>query len=166
MRKSRPVISVEPSKSDRFISAVTWILLIVLWILPIVFYQDLPEQIPSHFNASGNVDDLGGKNTLFLLGAIATLMAIILTILNRHPHKFNYLVNITTDNAAFQYRNAMRMVRLVRLSIVLVFLMIVIFILLMSTGSIRDPGPGPLVLLVLLVQLPVFYLLYKSVKRG
>ena len=165
MKHSRPKIPVEKSKSDKFINAVTWILLVVLWILPVLFYQDLPQQIPRHFNSNATADDYDSKKTIFFLPAIATLAAFLLTLLNKHPHKFSYLVSITADNAAFQYRNAMRMVRFLRLSIVLVFLILLIFTLLMSTGRINDPGAGLLIVFILLVQFPGFYFLYKSIKR-
>jgi uncharacterized membrane protein len=58
----------------RLIQTATWGFLILYWILILYYFQYLPEQIPTHFNALGEADDHGSKLNIFLLPAIATMI--------------------------------------------------------------------------------------------
>jgi uncharacterized membrane protein len=166
VNKNQPNISVKPGSWARRFDIASWILLAGLWTVTIIFYIHLPDEIPSHYNAEGAVDDFSNKAILFLLALIATAVIILLTFLNRYPHRFNYLVKITEDNAAFQYRNALLMISVLKFIVVSVFLIIVIFTYLNGSGKTGDPGPALVIGLVLLPQLPLFYILYRSGQRG
>jgi len=48
-------------------------------------------------------------------------MYVGLTYLNRFPHIFNYLTDITSDNARRQYTVATRMIRYLKFGLVIVF---------------------------------------------
>jgi uncharacterized membrane protein len=165
MTKHQPHIKVEQGSLSRRTDIAARVLLVLLWGFTLLIYNRLPEQIPSHFNARGVADDYSSKGFLFLLPVIATAMVVLLTILNRYPHKFNYIVKITEQNAPYQYKNAMLMINVLKLVTVLVFSVIVVVIYLGASGG-NDPGPGLVISLALLLQVPLFYLLYKSAKNG
>lgn len=131
-----------------------------------MFYTQLPDQIPSHLNAKGAVDDYSDEMILLFLAFLVTAMVALLSYVNRYPHKFNYIVKITDDNAPFQYSNAILMVSVIKLTIVLVFCISAMILYLTGSGKLGDPGPVLVIGLVMLVQLPTFYLLYRSVKNG
>jgi hypothetical protein len=61
---------------------------------------------------------------LWLLGVTAAVF-ITLSVLPRFPHRLNYLVKITADNAEHQYRLAVEFLRDFRLQEVLIFWVIV-----------------------------------------
>ncbi len=84
-------------------------------------YQDLPEVIPSHFNASGLADGFSDKILIWILPLITLLIYAALSILLRYPHVFNYTVGISEGNAARQYGNAVRMLRILKTVIVMTF---------------------------------------------
>ncbi len=86
--------------------------LILSWILAALYYRDLPDTIVTHYNFSGLADGYGSKKMIFVMPGIATVIAIILALLSRIPHRFNYLVTITEANAESQYRQG-RMILLV-----------------------------------------------------
>ena len=49
-------------------------------------------------------------------------MGVGLTLLTKHPHAYNnYPVDITLSNAEFQYKNANRMLRYLKLAVLLIF---------------------------------------------
>lgn len=55
------------------------------------FYPFLPETIPIHWNAAGEIDRWGGKWNIFLLGALPLLNLVLFTILPKiDPKKDNY----------------------------------------------------------------------------
>ena len=121
----RPRIKLQLKQTDKIIEIVGWISVVGIWALPLINYFDLPEIIPIHFNGAGKADGFGNKTHIFILPIISTLLFIGLTILNKHPHIFNYPSQITKENAVDQYTNATRMMRVLKLVIVLLFGLIV-----------------------------------------
>jgi uncharacterized membrane protein len=84
-------------------------------------YHNLPATVPTHYNLAGKVDSYGSKMSLFLLPLLSFGMYVGLTYLNRFPHIFNYLTDITSDNARRQYTVATRMIRYLKFGLVIVF---------------------------------------------
>lgn len=80
--------------------------LILLLVIIVQSWQKLPQQIPVHFNFSGNPDSWGNKLTILLFPIISVVLYTTITIVIRYPHTFNYLWPITSENAARQYRLA------------------------------------------------------------
>jgi uncharacterized membrane protein len=53
-----------------------WILFAVTLLIGFASYGYLPEQIPTHFDFAGNVDDYGGRISIFLAPLIIIIMII------------------------------------------------------------------------------------------
>lgn len=133
--EERPRLKIKPELSDRLIEMLAWGSLILHWLLILTQYADLPAEIPAHFDSKGNVDGYSHKSMLFFLPALVSLILTGLTLLNRHPHKFNFPVTITPENAERQYRLACRFLRFIQLFISLMFGLISISILGAATGE-------------------------------
>lgn len=84
-------------------------------------YEDLPDEIPLHYNLSGKADRFGSKNELWILLLVTILIYLSLTVLKKFPHIFNYPIEITSINASYQYTLAVRMLRILKLIILLIF---------------------------------------------
>lgn len=122
----RPRIKLQLKQTDKILEVVGWVSVFGIWAIPLINYFDLPEIIPIHFNAAGKADGFGNKIHIFILPIISTLLFIGLTILNKHPHIFNYPSQIIKENAVDQYTNATRMIRVLKLVIVVLFGLIVL----------------------------------------
>jgi hypothetical protein len=90
-------------------------ILYILW-----KWSILPEQIPVHFNAVGEVDGWGNRGMIWLLPAITVFLWISMTVLERYPHVYNYL-NLTEENAERQYKNARMMLNVLKAEITAFF---------------------------------------------
>ena len=108
---SRPKISLAKEPLDRYIEMIGMIGLLMLFGLPIYYYSDLPETIPTHFNAEGIPDGFSGKNMIWFLPLLGGILYAGLFYLNKLPHLFNYPKNITEENAPHYYKIATRMTR-------------------------------------------------------
>ena len=65
-------------KVGKRIQRITLFTGILTLILPVLFWEKIPEQIPAHYNAAGNVDRYSDKSILILiLFAVALLMGIM-----------------------------------------------------------------------------------------
>lgn len=114
-------LKLKLSPIDYFVEIVSFSELIYLIILPIYYFNHLPDLLPKHFNAAGNPDSFGARNTIWVLPAIGLVMYIGLSFLNRFPYLFNYPVNITEENAQNLYTIGTRTVRTLKLIIILIF---------------------------------------------
>jgi len=121
MKKDRPKIKIELSKSDKILEVFALLLLVVLWIYVIYNYNSLPEIINTHFNAQGKPDGSGEKQYIFGLPGVATFMYLLITILSRYPHTFNYLEVITEENALEQYTKMTKLSRILKIILIGIF---------------------------------------------
>lgn len=122
--KNQPVLDLPKSESEIWLDVASWLFVTLGFALALGYYSDLPEQIPTHFNASGEADKYGSKNTIFLMPVISLVLVAGLVFLVRYPHKFNYLNKITPENAVFEYRRMRTMLRVVNTLTSLMFLVI------------------------------------------
>lgn len=132
------------------------------------YYTLLPDEIPTHYNFAGEPDAYGEKSSIFLLPAIAVIIAIPMLILSRKPHLFNFPVTITQENAQAQYTKASRL--MIGLALVTTFTMFIIEIQTIRTALGKTDGLGEsfVYIFFILMFIPtIFYLISmkKSTKK-
>ncbi|MGE6204458.1 DUF1648 domain-containing protein [Guptibacillus hwajinpoensis] len=132
--KERPRIKIEKSLVQKGfdVAAIIFLLLSIVYIS--LEWGSIPNRIPIHFNASGIPDNWGPKGTIILLPMIGAFLWGGLTILERFPHKYNYIVKITDGNAALQYRSAVVLMRFLKNTIALFFAYVTVESVQMAKG--------------------------------
>ena len=143
-----PTIRVRFSAKDIVLEVASGIG-ILLGIIILTQYPDLPDTIPRHFGASGAPDAWGSKKSILVLPLVSIIMYIGLTILNRYPHIFNYPFEITEQNAVRQYEIARSLLCALKAEIVWVFTYIEWRTI--QVASDQAVGLGPLFLPIFLV---------------
>ncbi len=160
--EERPKLKIQLTPTDQVLELLGWGVLLALWVWTGTSYSSLPDIIPTHFNAAGEADGFGRKESIVGLPLIATLLYIGLTLLNRFPHSFNFPTPITPDNALKQYTNATRMIRYLKLILVLVFAGISFQTIQQANGTGEGLGFWFLPLTLVLVFMPLVYFVIKS----
>jgi uncharacterized membrane protein len=150
---------------DVIMEILSFVFLGALWLLAVGGYQDLPDRIPVHFNTTGEADGYGDRSSILALCVVATVIYTGMTFLNFYPHIFNYPSPITADNAQRSYQSTTRMLRVLKLSVVVVFAAIIYLTYrAVFSGSYALPVWFlPAALAVLLV--PVAFYLFKLLRR-
>lgn len=162
----RPRIKLKLSSHDRVIEFLGLSFLIILIAIPLFYYNQLPESIPTHFNAAGEPDGYGGRASLFLLPATGTFMYILMTVLEFFPHIYNYPVTITPENAESQYRLATRLLRILKTVILILFSFISWMSIRSATGESEGLGKMFLpVFIILTFGVVIIYLVQASGNR-
>ncbi|WP_422123281.1 DUF1648 domain-containing protein [Planococcus sp. X10-3] len=118
--KKQPAMELPKSSLARFLDVFTLLIFIAVIIYLINAYPSLPDRVPGHYDASGTVDRWGSKIELWILPLVAAGLWIMMTILERYPHIFNY-INLREDNLEAQYRNGVFMVNVLKNESVLLF---------------------------------------------
>jgi hypothetical protein len=89
-----------------------------------------------------------------------------LTLLNKHPHIFNYPVKITEANALQQYTSATKLIRYLKIIIVMIFTFIDLFTYLTATGRSSGLGSWFLPAMLILLFIPTAHFIVKSYKMA
>ena len=161
--EARPRIKIELTTADKLLETVCLTVLVLLWVGTVTFFSKLPDQIPIHYNAVGQADDFSDKAHIFVLPIIATVIYFGMTLLNKHPHIYNYPATVTKENARLLYTSATKLIRVLKLVVVVIFSGIVFTTYKTSLTNGDGPGAWFLPLILMLLILPnIFYLLKSS----
>jgi len=106
------------------IACIVLLLGIVIYLL--VMWSSIPDQVPGHFNASGEVTRWDNKGSLIVMPVIAGVLYIGMTILEQFPKVWNTGVRVTQENMFRVYRIVKSMISIIKLLIVATFSSIVI----------------------------------------
>jgi len=160
--EKRPKIKIEMTLTDKFLEVIGWSAAVLLWAMTAVYFTHLPENIPSHFNFAGKADDYGGRFTVFLLPVIGTVLFVLLTVLNKYPHIFNYPVKITPENALKNYSMAARFIRYLKFALLLLFIFINYFTIQTAMGESSGLGIWIHVIMILFLIVPLIFYVIKA----
>jgi len=158
----QPKITIEKDKTDKVVEVIGLIALLILILLPLYYFNSLPDEIPRHFDHKGDPTAFSGKNIIWLFPAIGAAMYVALSWLTRYPHLYNYIKPITADNAEEQYRGATKLIRILNTVIVCLFAYIQFVILKTAMGEISGLGAWFLPMFLLLVFAPIVWFMVKS----
>jgi uncharacterized membrane protein len=158
----RPRIKLEKTQFDRVLEGLIYAGIIAVWLYPAIQFGSLPESIPVHFNAAGEADGFGDRTTIWWLPAVCTVIVAMLLLLGRIPHTLNYPVPINPANAEKQYRLATGLLRVLSLSIVIVFLLLEIMSIQTAlSGADEFSSAWILPVVMIMVFSPIGYFVIK-----
>lgn len=166
MTEKRPRINLSISLADKIIEILSAVLMVSLFIYTFASWSNLPETIPVHFDAKGRPDGFGGRITIFFSPLLMLAIYILLTALNRRPDVFNYPVKITPENAAYQYRTATRMLRMLKLSLVIMFGAITWSVVHSAQAGNSDVVLWVLPFALIITFIPIIYYFFSVFKRS
>lgn len=145
------------------IAAILFLLSSFVYVL--LKWSILPEQVPIHFDASGDPDNWGPKSMLLLLPLIGTVIWIGLSILERYPHVYNYIVRITEENAALQYRSAVTLIHFLKNTIAIMFALLTRESFLIGSGEQEALSPELLPLFLTIIFGSIVLYIIQSVRK-
>ena len=119
-------MKVKKTKYDIFVEIVCLTLLIGVSIYLYLNWSSIPDMIPGHYNAMGEIDRMGSKKELVVLQIIGWLMYLILTVIGKFPQIWNTGVSVTEENKERVYRITKNLLNTVKLIMVAVFVYLTI----------------------------------------
>lgn len=156
----KPKLVVKRKLVDYVVEFLTFLAVITSFALPLIYYQDMPEDIPMHFSTSGAADRLGPRNSIWILPVLGAVLCWGIHRLIKFPHLFNYPHRITAQNAAENYRMAQRSLRFINFIVAASIAYITYKIILTSLG--RSEGLSTQFLIVfsiIMLGTPLFFML-------
>ena len=119
-------MKIKSSIIDIVLNVACIIVLLGVVIFLLVRWSSIPDQVPGHFNASGEVTRWDSKGTLIIMPIITVALYVGITILERFPQVWNTGVRITKENMFRVYRILKSLINIVKLLIVVTFASITI----------------------------------------
>ncbi len=163
MKTERPILKVPLKHIDIAVELLSIALLLLMWLYIITEYHNLPDIIASHFNVKGQPDDYANKGFLWFIPTIGTVLYVALLYLNRYPHKHNYTVNITPENAFKHYQFSTRVLRTVNFLCLLLFAYITYAIIKSAKNGQSELGFAFIYIVIgISILLPVIIIIYKK----
>ena len=86
-----------------------------------VRYAQLPAEIPTHYNAFGEIDGWGSRGTLWIMPVIGILCDAVMLAVSFFPQTWNVGTRVTPFNRARVYRLARDLIADLRLSLAVMF---------------------------------------------
>ena len=102
-----------------FFAAPTILLAGVVYVA--VRYASLPAEIPTHYNAFGEIDGWGSRGTLWLMPIIGVVCDAIMLAVSFFPQTWNVGTSVTVFNRALVYRRVRDLIADMRLSTAVMF---------------------------------------------
>ena len=118
---NRPVIKIPLSFLEKTLEWISSGVILYVFYMTLNSWADLPNRIPTHYGFSGQADAWGSKGTLLALPVVMVVFYVLLGVLSRFPHVFNYPVPITVENAGTQYQNARTMLSWLKVEVLGIF---------------------------------------------
>jgi len=132
-------------------------LLIIVGMIIFIYirWNQIPQQIPLHYNAMDKVDNWGSKDEILFLPVISILLYVFLTLMSFFPQMQKIPVIITDENREAVYRNLKNLIIFMKVEILILF-----FFLLAYTATAQPEIPGfyfPVFLIIVLGTIIFFY---------
>lgn len=106
---------------DYAISVICVLLLIGMTIFLAVNWKSIPDSIPGHYNAAGEVDRWANKSELFMLPITVWLLFGLLSVVEQFPSIWNTGVRVTEENKYRVYHILKTMLGLLKLEMTVMF---------------------------------------------
>ncbi|MEN6339812.1 MAG: DUF1648 domain-containing protein, partial [Clostridiaceae bacterium] len=114
---------MKPKKSawGRITETLSLALMIGTIVYLIVMWRSIPDTIPAHYNAAGEVNRWGDKSELIFLPIIGGMLYFLITLVQQYPQAWNTGVAVTEQNRERVYRILGNLIGTTKLMMLLVF---------------------------------------------
>lgn len=119
-------IDLAKTMSERLANVVGYGVFALTITYMIMMWQKLPDEIPAHFNAAGEVDRYGSPFELLILLVVGILLGVGMEALERYPEIHNYPVRLNDSNREAFYLNSRKMLNLTKNMCFIIFSVIIL----------------------------------------
>ena len=140
MYSERPQIYIEKTVLEKLANSigVASIMGMILYIA--LGWSALPENIPIHFNAAGEVDGWGSNWSVIILPFVTIALHIFMELIERKPHIHNYPERLTEQKAAQFYKESCQTLNLTKNVTTMMFAYIAIRSVLVALEKVHGLG--------------------------
>lgn len=110
----RPKVKITKTQSERIWDIIGYSFYLGSLILLVFVWKYLPQEVPAHYNALGEVERWGSKGELLILPGVGAFLAIFMQIFEKYPEVHNYPQRLNESNAEQFYLNSRKMLNIIK----------------------------------------------------
>lgn len=114
-------IKIKRNALDVVEAIVSLLCLVGVVIFLLLMWSRIPDQIPAHYNAAGEVNRWGSKSELIVLPIVSWVLYGLITLMERYPQVWNTGVRVTEENRNRVYRILKNLIAVIKMLVLLVF---------------------------------------------
>ncbi len=112
-----PVRWLPAGRWEWLLEAVTLGVVLFWFYYLTVYWEALPDRVPSGFDWKGAPRGSAPKSFLWVLPAVSLVVYVVMTVASRFPHRGNFPVQVTEMNAPRLYAMARWMLNVIKLQV-------------------------------------------------
>ena len=154
MKKSlpyRPILQLPKTKIEKTLDLLGITLFLGAILFVVINWGNIPDTVPAHFNAAGEVDRFGSKYEFLILPIIGLMLFGVMSLLEKAPHIHNYPNRINKANAEQFYLHSRKLLNVVKNICLIMFAYLIVQIGRIGLGGIESLAIGflPVILIIL-----------------
>ncbi|MCM3570693.1 DUF1648 domain-containing protein [Neobacillus mesonae] len=119
--RGRPKLNIPKSKREWIWDISGYLCYIGSIILLLAVWRMLPDEVPGHYNAAGEVDRWGSKWELLLFPFISAFILILMSVLEKFPEAHNYPQRLNESNAEQFYIHSRKVLNQIKNICLIIF---------------------------------------------
>ena len=124
--KNRPKLDIPKTAAEKFTNIIGYSVFIGGLIYAIINFPSLPEEVPMHFGADGEVNRYGSPYEMIILLVLPFILIPGLELLERFPQVHNYPHRMNESNAEAFYLNSRKIANFAKNSCLIIFAIVFI----------------------------------------
>ena len=160
----RPKLKIPKTKGEWILDLIGYSFYISSIILLVIVWSKLPQEVPAHYNALGEVDRWGSKWELLILPMIGAFIAMMMQVFERYPEWHNYPKRFSESNASQFYLHSRKLINQMKNICLVIFAVILLESVSISLGWWAGSGVWFLPVLLLAVFIPIGVGIYNQKK--
>ncbi|SDN72380.1 DUF1648 domain-containing protein [Bacillus sp. OK048] len=160
----RPKIKILKTKSEWFWDIIGYSFYLGSLIFLIYNWNRLPDEVPAHYNALGEVDRWGSKMELLIFPIVGAFIAVLMQLLEKFPESHNYPERLNKKNAKEFYLISRKLVNQLKNICLITFVLILIESVSIALGWENRFGVWFLPIAILSAFIPIILGIIKQKK--
>lgn len=160
----RPILKIPKTRIEKVFDLIGIGIFLLSILYMIVQWGMIPDKVPGHFNAAGEVDRWGSKVELIILPIMGFFMLFMMGAFEKAPHMHNYPKRLNESNVEQFYLNSRRMLNATKNICLIIFAYINFGMIQIALGQAQSLGKWNILALILAVFIPLIIGIYKQSK--
>lgn len=140
MYTGRPKLQIPKTKIEWLFDSIGIGFYLVAVVYLLFSWGSLPEQVPGHYNAAGEVDRWGSKYEILVLPLVGGFLGMTTFFIEKKPHIHNYPARLNETNASAFYLNSRKLANAVKNGMLVVFALLTIQTVRIALGNATSIG--------------------------
>jgi hypothetical protein len=107
------------TKFQIVLETIGLLLLVGMIVFVYIQWNQIPQQVPMHYNVMGEIDKWGSKNGILFLPAISIFLYAFITMVSFFPQIWNVPVQITDENKEVVYLSSKDLLIIMKVEILM-----------------------------------------------